>query len=66
MSEYLLSVIHGEDNAVPEGTDFAAVRETRLDALGDLIADHADTDALWRLIESGVPPGLPLLPPGGP
>ena len=50
---------------VAEDTDFAAVRETRLDALGDLIADHADTDALWRLIEAGAPSGLPLLPPGG-
>jgi adenosylcobyric acid synthase len=46
------------------GTDFAAVRETRLDALGDLVAEHADTDALWRLIESGPPADLPLLPPG--
>jgi adenosylcobyric acid synthase len=46
-------------------TDFAAVREYRLDRLGDLIAEHADTDALRRLIESGPPPGLPLLPPGG-
>ncbi|MGY1914815.1 cobyric acid synthase [Blastococcus sp. SYSU DS0973] len=45
-------------------TDFAAVREARLDRLGDLITEHADTDALWRLIESGPPPGLPLLPPG--
>ncbi|WP_212719663.1 cobyric acid synthase [Blastococcus sp. CCUG 61487] len=49
--------------AAPD-TDFAAVRETRLDRLGDLIAEHADTDALWRLIESGAPSGLPLLPPG--
>jgi adenosylcobyric acid synthase len=45
-------------------TDFAAVREARLDRLGDLIAEHADSDALWQLIESGPPPGLPLLPPG--
>jgi adenosylcobyric acid synthase len=45
-------------------TDFAAVREARLDALGDLVAEHADTDALWRLIEGGAPPNLPLLPPG--
>ncbi|WP_346621427.1 cobyric acid synthase [Blastococcus montanus] len=45
-------------------TEFAAVREARLDRLGDLIAEHADTDALWRLIESGPPAGLPLLPPG--
>jgi adenosylcobyric acid synthase len=45
-------------------TDFAAVREARLDRLGDLIAEHADTDALWRLIDRGAPTGLPLLPPG--
>jgi adenosylcobyric acid synthase len=49
--------------AAPD-TSFAAVREEHLDRLGDLVADHADTDALWRLIESGPPPGLPLLPPG--
>jgi adenosylcobyric acid synthase len=47
-----------------EDTSFAAVREARLDRLGDLVAEHADTDALWRLIESGPPPGLPLLAPG--
>jgi adenosylcobyric acid synthase len=46
------------------GTSFAAVREARLDRLGDLVAEHADTDALWRLIESGPPADLPLLPPG--
>ncbi|MGY1689270.1 cobyric acid synthase [Geodermatophilus sp. SYSU D01105] len=45
-------------------TDFAAVRERRLDALGDLVAEHADTDTLWRLVEEGAPDGLPLLPPG--
>src|SRR5690349_5537867 len=45
-------------------TAFAAVREARLDRLGDLIAEHADTDALWRLIEQGPPADLPLLPPG--
>jgi adenosylcobyric acid synthase len=49
--------------AAPD-TDFAAVREARLDRLGDLIAEHADTGALWRLIQSGPPDGLPLLPPG--
>jgi adenosylcobyric acid synthase len=50
--------------AAPD-TDFAAVRESRLDRLGDLVTEHADTDALWRLIESGAPADLPLLPPGG-
>ncbi|MGY1728291.1 cobyric acid synthase [Geodermatophilus sp. SYSU D01062] len=45
-------------------TSFAAVREQRLDALGDLVAEHADTDALWRLLEEGPPADLPVLPPG--
>jgi adenosylcobyric acid synthase len=49
--------------AAPD-TSFAAVREERLDRLGDLVAEHADTEALRRLIESGPPPGLPMLPPG--
>ncbi len=51
-------------------TSFAALREEQLDRLGDLIEEHADTDALWRLIESGAPQGppqgLPFLPPGAP
>jgi adenosylcobyric acid synthase len=45
---------------------FAAVREERLDALGDLIADHVDTAALDRLLDQGPPPGLPSVPPGPP
>ncbi|MGW7046490.1 cobyric acid synthase [Streptomyces avermitilis] len=48
------------------GTSFAALREEQLDRLGDLIEEHADTDALWRLIESGAPSGLPFIPPGAP
>ncbi|MFD8739210.1 cobyric acid synthase [Streptomyces sp. NPDC059618] len=48
------------------GTSFAALREEQLDRLGDLIEEHADTDALWRLIESGAPQGLPFIPPGAP
>ncbi|MFI6157778.1 cobyric acid synthase [Kitasatospora sp. NPDC051170] len=49
-------------------TCFAAARESRLDRLGDLIEEHADTDALWKLIEGGVPAAgsLPFLPPGAP
>ena len=47
-------------------TCFAAAREQRLDRLGDLIAEHADTGALLRLIEGGVPRGLPFTPPGAP
>ena len=43
----------GRRFVVAPDTDFAAVREARLDRLGDLVAEHADTDALWRLIEAG-------------
>jgi adenosylcobyric acid synthase len=45
---------------------FAALREARLDALGDLVEQHLDTGAVLRLIENGAPAGLPVVPPGGP
>jgi adenosylcobyric acid synthase len=47
-------------------TDFAALRERRLDVLADAIADHLDTDAIWRLIDQGAPVGQPFVPPGAP
>ncbi|WP_328724869.1 cobyric acid synthase [Streptomyces sp. NBC_00259] len=47
-------------------TSFAALREEQLDRLGDLIEEHADTDALLRLIEGGAPSGLPFIAPGAP
>jgi adenosylcobyric acid synthase len=46
---------------VPGAGSFAAARETRLDVLGDLMADHLDTDRLTALIEGGVPTDLPSL-----
>ncbi|HEU5356580.1 MAG TPA: cobyric acid synthase [Actinocrinis sp.] len=45
-------------------TDFAAARQQQYDRLADALAEHVDTDALWRLIENGPTPGLRLLPPG--
>ena len=42
-------------------TSFAALREKRLDVLGDLVEQHLDTSAILRLIESGVPADLPVL-----
>ncbi len=48
----------------PGSRSFAEVREERLDRLGDLIEQHADTEALLDLIENGPPPDLPLLAPG--
>lgn len=38
---------------IPGSRPFADVREARLDVLGDLIEQHADTCALERLIEEG-------------
>ena len=45
---------------------FTAVRERRLDVLGDLVADHLDTAAVLRLLAEGPPSGLPFIPPGAP
>ena len=45
----------------PGSGAFAAARAARLDALGDLVADHLDTAALRALIEAGVPSDLPTI-----
>ncbi|HEV2256632.1 MAG TPA: cobyric acid synthase [Streptosporangiaceae bacterium] len=51
----------GRDFTPAPGTDFAALRQARLDVLGDLVADHLDTAALSLLIAGGPPPGMPSL-----
>ena len=51
---------------LPGDVAFADVREMRLDALGDLVADNLDRDFVLRLIEGGAPSGLPFVPPGTP
>jgi adenosylcobyric acid synthase len=56
-----VAAITGREFAVAPDTVFADVREARLDALGDLVAEHLDTSAICRLIESGPPPGLPAV-----
>jgi adenosylcobyric acid synthase len=44
------------------GSDsFAALRERRLDALGDLVEQHLDTAAVLALLESGAPTDLPTI-----
>ncbi len=43
---------------------FAALRDARIDRLGDLVEEHLDVDALERLARDGAPGDLPLLPPG--
>jgi len=56
-----VAALAGRDFTPAPGTSFAAVREARLDVLGDLVAGHLDTAALTRLIEEGPVPGLPAL-----
>jgi adenosylcobyric acid synthase len=46
---------------VPGSTPFAVAREERHDALGDLIANHMDTERLAALIEGGAPSDLPTI-----
>jgi adenosylcobyric acid synthase len=55
----------GRDFTVGD-VSFSAVREARLNSLGRLVADNLDTDAVWRLLDKGVPDGLPFVPPGAP
>ena len=50
----------------PGSVGFEQVRQRRLDALGDLVADHLDTGAVVRLLQHGAPAGLPFVPPGAP
>ncbi|WP_214109813.1 cobyric acid synthase [Acrocarpospora catenulata] len=60
-----VATIAGRPYTPIPGISFSGMRESRLDALGDLIGQHMNTEALLHLIESGTPPNLPLIPPGG-
>jgi adenosylcobyric acid synthase len=51
---------------VAPDTRFAAARERTLDLLGDLVEEHLDTEALWRLIEHGPAAAPAFIPPGAP
>ena len=48
---------------VAPDTRFGRARERMLDVLGDLVEEHVDTTALWRLIEDGpsAPPTLSVI-----
>jgi adenosylcobyric acid synthase len=46
----------GRDFTPAPDTEFAKIREARLDTLGDLIGEHLDTAAITRLITDGAPP----------
>ncbi|MEV5830218.1 cobyric acid synthase [Spirillospora sp. NPDC052242] len=54
----------GRDFVPAPDVSFAALREATLDALGDLVEEHLDTDAVWRLIEQGAPADLPVVRSG--
>ncbi len=60
-----VAALAGREFTVAQDTDFAALRQARLELLGDLVAGHLDTGALSRLISDGPPPGLPVIPPAG-
>jgi len=46
---------------VPASEPFAALREHRLDALGDLVERHIDTGAVLALLQDGAPADLPTI-----
>jgi adenosylcobyric acid synthase len=63
----LVGLIAGRQGfEVAPDTDFAALRTATVDRLADLIEEHVDTEALWRLIQDGPPQGLPFIAPGAP
>jgi adenosylcobyric acid synthase len=45
----------------PGEESFAAARETQLEKLGDLVADHVDREAFMRLIDEGQPRDFPVI-----
>lgn len=51
---------------LPGDRSFASIRQQRLDTLGDLITAGIDEAKVLRLLENGVPDGLPFVPPGPP
>jgi adenosylcobyric acid synthase len=59
-----VAALAGRDFTPAPGTEFAAVRQARLDVLGDLVVGHLDTAALTALIEDGPPAGLPTVVAG--
>jgi len=58
-----VAALAGRDFTAAPDTVFAAVREARLDVLGDLVGENLDTAAVCRLIESGPPADLPIIGP---
>jgi len=59
---YLTAVARaaGRRFTVAPDTSFDGIRQARFDRLADLVAEHLDTEAVYRLL-AGVPAGLPTL-----
>ncbi|WP_041626059.1 cobyric acid synthase [Stackebrandtia nassauensis] len=58
------AALAGRDRfAVDDTVDFAALRESELDALADLVGDHLDMAAITSLIRDGAAPDAPSLLP---
>ncbi len=55
----------GRRFAPSDAVSFAAVREARLEVLGDLVAEHLDGAALLRLLDGGPPRGPAVRPARG-
>ncbi|MGH8880574.1 MAG: cobyric acid synthase, partial [Stackebrandtia sp.] len=52
------AALAGRDGfTVDDSTDFAALRESELDSLADLVATHLNMNAITALIANGVGPG---------
>jgi adenosylcobyric acid synthase len=60
-----VAALAGRDFVAGE-VSFAAVRQARLDALGDLVEASLDVEALLDLATSGPPADLPFIAPGAP
>jgi adenosylcobyric acid synthase len=59
------AALAGRDFTPAPSTNFAALRQSGLDVMADLVADHLDTGMLSQLIENGPPANLPIVPPAG-
>ncbi|MFN2518265.1 MAG: cobyric acid synthase [Jatrophihabitantaceae bacterium] len=56
-----IAALTGRSFVAAPATSFAALREQRLDTLGDLVAANLDTAAVAGLIEHGAPDSLPVV-----
>lgn len=56
-----VAAAQGKSFVADTSNDFAARRETRIDALADLLEEHLDTDALLAMLDGVAPGPLPAV-----